>query len=251
MMNYGRVWIAASMAAMTVTSLVACDGGDSSAVAAVSANPAAGSVVSGNGTVNACDGIRRHLKSQAIKDFGFDHMVDAMKKISGEIAKEQREDLIRFTTAIDTNGINPQLYRQSTQMIQSIYADAIERTGLKAGVAEAADENHRAMTAEPSGEDPLADGYTQVLTSSAVDQTVAAPAVGTVTKALLGVSADQTSYEFLFVRIKSVSPGPNHGFEANGDTITMSQYVESVMPASCAQIGSALPPNQLNRLSAN
>lgn len=248
MTDYSRTLIGAGMATMFLTALVACGGGENT-VPTVSTSSMAGNV-SPSATVNACDGLRRHTRQQAMKDFGFDHMIDTMKRISREVSPEQREDLLRLTKAIDSSeGISPELGRQSAQTIQSIYADAIERDGLHPGAAETHGDIRRAIVADPTGYDPLVDGFTQVLSS--YPTSTAVPAVGSVTNAFLGVSADQSRYEFFFIRIRSVSPAPNNGFEAKGETITMSQYIDSVLPSSCAQAGSTFPPDQLNRMSAD
>lgn len=230
-------------------SMTGCGSGESAAPPLVSTNEVSAAGTTANGTVNACDGIRHQIRNQAVKEFGLDQMMDQMKTVSHEITAEQREDLHRFTTAVDSMGIDPMLRSQSTKSIQSIYSDAITRSGLKLGEGEKHEDIQRFVTPFPSGFDPLFDGFTPVFNSTLVTPSTGAPVVGTVTDAYLAVNAAQNRYEFIFMQIKSVSPGPNNGYSSTGEYITMSQYVDTLMPKYCSQVGTALTPTDVNQMA--
>lgn len=185
----------------------------------------------------SCEAASRSLRENVLKSWGYGSMVAQMKRISHELKPEERKDLKRLTETIDASGANPTLQAHSVRMIKSIYAEAIERSGLSRGIPEVNGEIQRAITANPTGSDPLLDGHTVVL-GSAPHKLDKKPSVGDITNAFLGVSADQTHYELILVRASRVAPSVHDGYETEGDYISLQQYLKDKTPARCSTLSS-------------
>jgi hypothetical protein len=185
-------------------------------------------------TPAACETIRRQLSDTTLKSWGYDLMLSRMKRISLALKPDERRDLKRLTSSMDSAGVHPTLQAHSVRMIKSIYGEAIERSGLQKGIAEVHRDLQLEITASPTGSDPLEDGYTVVLGSSR-HLPKAPPKVGDITDAFLAVNASQRP-QLILVRAKSVVPGAHEGFATEGEYVTLRQYLKTQAP--CAALSS-------------
>ena len=238
------------MTAASFSGMVGCGSGEG-VPAAFTASELAAMDPTAARSVSACDAIRLQMRQDTIKTYGFDQMIDAMKKISQAVqaVPTDQQILIKASPVMSGVGQNQVLEKNATDMTMRVYNDAIDRAGLSRTVDVKLDSIKRSMLVSPTPAMLLSDGFIPVISTSPMDPT--APAVGDVTDAYLAVSADQSHYEFILVKTKSVARGPNNGFNTTGEYLSMSQYIESKLPSVCTNLGSGLMPDQVNQATAS
>lgn len=202
--------------------------------------------------VQACDATRRSLRRDAIRAFGIKAMAEQMRRISAEIPADDREQLRANAQALRSGAVSKDFDTQSKKDAADIYAEAIVKSGFTTLTA-----GGRVITATPSNVRIEGDEYSTVLTSAravAVTNGTTEPLppleANQITEAYLTVSPDQTAYKPLLLRIKSISTGAEGQPMVASEFLTLSKYVESKLPATCAGVGTTFAAEKLDLLAA-
>jgi hypothetical protein len=187
------------------------------------------------GTYDPCRAERIELRQKAMRELGLNVMDRRMRKIAQEISPAEKEDLSFLTQQLSREDLKPRERARFRRSIAHIYSKAIEDAGIDLGESERFGRVGRRIKAEPSFSGITGQERLSVLVSEPTSVALKQKA-GAITEIYLVPAADPSRYEFVLMQTQTAAPGANGGEVAASVPVTLSEYVQSQLPATCPQL---------------
>jgi hypothetical protein len=200
---------------------------------------------------NLCDVDRIRARTEALNRFEVDKLRGVAVKISKNVSQADISDLLRLEKARD-NGrdLGSNIHKRRIELIEQIYSEAISRAGFKAGSSSKLEDSELQYAVEV---DPLSSGnesYVNLVRGQLeLSRGIEGNRVGAVSEVALGVYPDQTRYWVTLSRIYRFDTQPGGLLSPLYELVSLSQYIEEMLPSQCASVGSSLDPESFNTVS--
>jgi hypothetical protein len=200
---------------------------------------------------NLCDVDRIRARTEALNRFEVEKLRGVAIKISKNVSQADISDLLRLEKARE-NGrdLNSNIHKRRVELIEQIYSEAISRAGYKIGNRTKLEDSNLQYAVEV---EPLSSGndrYVNLVRGQPESSRgIEGNRVGAVSEVALGAYPDQTRYWITLSRIYRFETQPGGLLSPLYELISLSQYVEEMLPSQCASVGSSLDPDSFNTVS--
>jgi hypothetical protein len=196
---------------------------------------------------NLCDVDRVRARSEVLRRFEVDRFRDIALRISKNLTRADVTDLLRLASARDPG---PGMRKRRVDLIGQIYSDAIARAGYRAGFSSRFEDSPWSYVVEI---DPLSSGndlYVNLVTGNVKpDAGLGVGEAGAVEEVILGAYPDQSRYWITLSRVYRTESQPGGGATSLYEGVSLSQYVDEMLPRQCAPVGSGLDPESFNTVA--